>query len=788
MGEVSFKYFAKPYPRYIAQFRYNFMNSIEYSFAYRRYIALSDASILNSPVAITKVATGLSELYQLFVDKQTHNMIYKDIAGLFKVEYDVLQDDTTSSIHKKSKDLKYEDISEWLFKPFPFNTKYGNELLPMHRYLYLQYFDFEMLKRDNNSSLSYSSTIYFAKRVNHFKINEENTFSSTHDKISNVYEQELFKRPVIGLNIYNNISGKPFDNIANIYSHTSLCPPQFHKDVNLLPFLFGKKRQHETFVNNIYAGAPYSKYITINPLLSFGLLSKKAEMNSYISVDTYQKYMNLQDIVSAFTDEKKININNILSSSFSDKTVLYEYYKLLAITTNKKVYVRNIDSGKVINKKAYAQKILFGKSFGKSSAVQNILAGDYIQKFGNVFNYTNGIKLDMELSINSNIILESNNNKIARVENIYNVTNFEKPGCIFDLDTFAITESKSAFIIDNIVMNGDAKTVQQSDNVYWLIKDKLQSSVNSSIFISGNEKNIYTDYTFIFTSKDDKYISLDKYHYSLIKNDKIMNKHKYDLFIDKNGKHLSVFNDYASFVKDRLGIWISDELPLYKGKKDIPNINTINSNGILVSSNKKSFEIKDTIISVESSKKSFEIKDTYTNLFKDKKTTMFYNQCLDAYKDIYDMTIIRTEEENVFKSSSSFVVYKDFTDLWKDAYEFSIHDDLFLDTTNRSLVIFQNGQNLVKSLLKTNIVSDMSEVIKNYIPFDFVNELLKDHTGMIIPLAKTRVQSYIDDINTMLHKISYNGFINTDTSGSVISKNAIIDVEFEEMEENENAG
>ena len=75
MGEISFKYNNKHISVYESSFKYWFAESKEYSFAYQRYIALSDTSIFNDPVAISKVATGFYNLHDLFVDKVIHPTI-----------------------------------------------------------------------------------------------------------------------------------------------------------------------------------------------------------------------------------------------------------------------------------------------------------------------------------------------------------------------------------------------------------------------------------------------------------------------------------------------------------------------------------------------------------------------------------------------------------------------------------------------------------------------------------------------------------------------------------------
>ena len=101
MGEISFKYMRKYEPVYEAVFKYWFADSKEYSFAYQRYIALSDTSIFNDPVAISKVATGFYNLHDLFVDKVIHPTIeQKNINVNMQKPVDIIN--LIISLYKKS--------------------------------------------------------------------------------------------------------------------------------------------------------------------------------------------------------------------------------------------------------------------------------------------------------------------------------------------------------------------------------------------------------------------------------------------------------------------------------------------------------------------------------------------------------------------------------------------------------------------------------------------------------------------------------------------------------------
>ena len=73
MGELSFVYNFKPWRRLVRSVKYRHQPATEYGLSFQRYAALFDASIFNSPVAITKVATGLSahsSMKDLFASKK----------------------------------------------------------------------------------------------------------------------------------------------------------------------------------------------------------------------------------------------------------------------------------------------------------------------------------------------------------------------------------------------------------------------------------------------------------------------------------------------------------------------------------------------------------------------------------------------------------------------------------------------------------------------------------------------------------------------------------------------
>ena len=130
MGEISFRYMRKYEPVYEAVFKYWFADSKEYSFAYQRYIALSDTSIFNDPVAISKVATGFYSLHDLFVDKVIHPTIEQNMISYYKDGKSFTIKDFIIGMHRKIYEISIKDTIFILDRiNDDFLTIYKNDIL-----------------------------------------------------------------------------------------------------------------------------------------------------------------------------------------------------------------------------------------------------------------------------------------------------------------------------------------------------------------------------------------------------------------------------------------------------------------------------------------------------------------------------------------------------------------------------------------------------------------------------------------------------------------------------------
>ena len=115
MGALSFSYDIKPWRCLIRSLKYQHHSATEYGLSFQRYAALFDASIFNSPVAITKVATGLSahsDIKELFADKKV--VPVEEIDTAFDIRAELRDTDTIPASSRWLSDIDFHTIDSQL--------------------------------------------------------------------------------------------------------------------------------------------------------------------------------------------------------------------------------------------------------------------------------------------------------------------------------------------------------------------------------------------------------------------------------------------------------------------------------------------------------------------------------------------------------------------------------------------------------------------------------------------------------------------------------------------------
>lgn len=159
MGKLSFRYMVKPKPLRINAFKYTGDKTTKYGLAYQRCAVLSDASIFNSPVGITKIAAGLSNLRDLFT--------------VMPLPYDT-RDVKQDSFIKVPPNFETRECQTDVIKQNQRPT-YEEYLKVLCRDFYLSINDTAMMTTDEEIISIYYQNVFINDNVNHMKIYKDNS-------------------------------------------------------------------------------------------------------------------------------------------------------------------------------------------------------------------------------------------------------------------------------------------------------------------------------------------------------------------------------------------------------------------------------------------------------------------------------------------------------------------------------------------------------------------------------------------------------------------------------------
>ena len=328
MGEISFKYIRKFEPIYETPFKYWFADSKEYSFAYQRYIASSDTSVFNNPVAISKIATGFYNLCDLFVDKTIHPSIEQQMNNIKKNAKNISIKDILIDTYKNNYDTSIQNIllliiinndklliskNEILaYKENPnINIIYTANLfikdkqiannienISINKYNHLMIYDNKyILKKLTGINLNLYHNMYNLHKDNHLKI-LRNDIAYKPRLGFNILPMYIVQIDTKKMNIYWNKMITPYTNILNRNDKEYLCKFKNKIGFNILPTIlcYGSN----PIMNVIY------QIHTNKPLIYSNIL------NSF-DCKIYDKHLNLINIINNTTKDKTLNVYNILN-------------------------------------------------------------------------------------------------------------------------------------------------------------------------------------------------------------------------------------------------------------------------------------------------------------------------------------------------------------------------------------------------------------------------------------------------------------------------------------------
>ena len=374
MGEISFSFKAVAEPRHETAFQYSYANSIEYGFTYERCIALSNTSILNSPVSIIKVATGLSVLYPLFIDKMTHSIIYQSSL----IEFGKIEDDISQDINKKEIVI---DTNPYLlkglenlvntYKPLPYGSDIYEENIYIKRIKRSELDVFEPGKRiniydylniDKNLILEKISgidlSIYKKGFMFHrnLKVIKQKDFavSFSHKRGLSLYDVYIATPPTDRINIIKTFIFGKRDLIANyklqfyrVFQDKSsinviqnlMISPESSIVINMLKNIYTTKERQSIYVlDTLFASGGRKGFSILNQLIA-----EKTKLKNNLSKITSGtkpiKNSLMYDVLGAGNDNKKITLNHIDSFGLPNKkTGLFEFYDCINSSKESDIY------------------------------------------------------------------------------------------------------------------------------------------------------------------------------------------------------------------------------------------------------------------------------------------------------------------------------------------------------------------------------------------------------------------------------------------------------------------
>lgn len=772
MGELSFNFRPTTEPQYLAQFKYWFENSIEYSFAYRRYISLSDTSIFNSPVAITKVATGLSDLYELFVDKLAHSTFYKELTeSVYKVSYDMNTTSDGQIIHKQSHSFILKDTTDFTEKTNNSNmsiyenlsvkphdnllNQYQNLMIKPHTNILTRYLknkwglienhlfidDDESLKKIYGSSLDIYKDLYNASITDLLNIYHTNNILTPFRNGLNIYDDILLKRPTNRLNIIENIFGKPYRASLNIYDDLYLEIPT--NNLEIYEQILVKQR--------------FRKGMGMLPVIQAAIPTNRLNIiENVFAQPKYHKSLNVfKTLLSYKTDKEIFMINDCyLSSGYS------------IVNANTEL------SGKKENPYANIIDIIFGITDGKSAILSN---SDFAKTSGKT------------ASLITKDLFGSQQEKEILKNKTYGVYHLDKSLVYFDMDSFAVSEQKYCVSLSDVFVSNTNKFMDVPD-YESIFKAKDQLFIDTYTSVTKDDKKLYCD-SQVYAFKSNKKLNASA-GINLVVNNKNAGVYK-NTWVLKDNKYLSYFDDYMfgelapkditykdcifgklsskdisydDYVftdKNNKDIYLSNQYYAYKFSKNTEIHNT----AAFISKNRLSFILlSDTF--VDKDRKSIIAENWITSVYKSRLSIENKNWIEQVFKDRKSIEL-KQSGLNIAKDRLSITQYNE--DIWslKLSHDINILYQDFMNKAGHDLEIFQSGQSIIKDRISIENF-DIDALFKYYIPTDLIDTIIG--SGLIIPVSKIEHQGYIDTINNSVYKIPYEGYIDSEDFASVISR------------------
>ena len=713
MGEISFKYMRKFSPIYETSFKYWFEDSKEYSFAYQRYIALSDTSIFNDPVAISKVATGFYDLHDLFIDKNVHSIV-------------LYQDD--SNIHRESQKIvlmndfiNTEETNRMSIFPILYSPEKINRLKIYDNFI--AYKDRYSINKNNLNNLIFAEKINRLKIYDNLLVNKVCNLNILHDiyqarKINKmkILQDNLCSKILSYTNIYDNINVEIDRNI-----------------INILPILMSNGQK--IYIN---------KYR--NDLMSTDI--KIANYNN----DLFGKFRHKPyvNIIKTILSNRDIIITNIIEQINTQKEKFYHANIIEQINTS--TYMKHGNINKILNS-PFGNRItnIYNHSYPNSTLS---LSMKYDMQLSYMYSISVSKKYNYDTNSFNTILINKNNIYNGFITSCYGFIKQDTPTCKFYIDTFTITQEK--YVFTTIGKTIDVKNIKDAMTTYGIWTDVKYKNVfvdNKNEFVINNYKNSSINNNLLFLNKS--------YKETMFANNIVFyskfNKNVFTTtgtFFYKLSKHSSLANNLSFLYKKYVHAGTQNIGSfLYKLSKPTWTIQS----GIYTFRKNKHINKLPVGVYVYKVPKDMNIIKDKVFMYKIPKDISIYDKLINMFRISYNMFIIKE-------------------DIWliKDAIDTFVENQVITHRNHYFADIYNQGHFLLKKFVSID-TGDIEPLIKNQLPLDTLNSITENFSGMIIPVSKVKHQAFIDYIDEMIYKLNKDAYISNITFSSVLPKNVYKD-------------
>lgn len=820
MGEVSFEYKVKSKHRLTQSFAYWFEETAKYEFAYQRFVALYDTRIFNSPVVITKVATGLPYISGEFAQhRQSFDMETFNGINIFKSSKFVRYPEkhTQLFLEKDGKSFIVRDDISVVLGNIDYGRIYGGMIGACHINPFSVY-DNWSASLDDIVTEQHKNVIAKQDRLS---IDIYANILAKYDiQSESVYDSVIANKPDIIANNKQDIAGEPNRTGFSIYQNYN-----GHKTSNEIIQLFDilcMPHSNTGIVNSIILGTPQRNAMT--PI--FSLPAKRIKDNKLVRYKVF----------NATSRDAVLNRNNM----YLGNRKLYgfevnEVYLFANVATPPSTYLNKdyllyseyfrAEKNNMYNTFTPIGGIELNNDYYAFNPIGNVEINSIHNAFkpidtANVNRVNDVVKWDLYASLDcyllygcidqrigdssQSVFLRELNKKQGLKSNDESVYAYPEIGSVNSYISSSKGSIKS-YVVPNVCSVNLNQKYSGVLKEIWV--NKTNSDISSQYDISGFRKltgsnyttgmlfarhadfNIYTlNLPFGYKNKnivdqykgnvslkiDRKSVSVSKYNALFVSQDRISANLQPQLWVLKDRISAVVYsNQHRHIYRDRISIAIcSHQYHIYQHRKGTelysPYIFT-NRIAKLLSLATDNFEImaqKDIFnlfvqpkgVHIQKDSSSFLAQDTFVSLYK-----LLHGFNIDEQFSVTKTPSgvqAETTLKGVFKTRESFSIEQLVNTLYLKKRDVSCYDD--------AMSAFKNTVNAQNDGAISSAIKSITHIR--------LNNFGDGHNGLIIPVTKSYVDvsAFNNDIGKLAWKSDKSTVFTKDAMASILKKPAFL--------------